>query len=323
MSDGSGMLAGKAVVVTGSGRGIGAACAKGIAAQGASVVVNDVHAAAAEQTAAEIVAAGGTAIAHVADISDWDGAGGLVAACRDRFGKIDGLVNNAALFHVAPVTAIDPGVARGMVDVNVLGPIHCIAHAVKPMLAQGSGAIVNIGSGAHIGMRQLGLYGATKGAVASMVYTWALELEGSGVRINAVFPIGATNLTVNTREYLTERYGVEFEPLPEGPARSAPLVQAPEANSPIVEYLLSDEAADVNGQLLRIAKGQLQIYTHPALLMPAVPCEDWTARGVAERFGAELKQRQQPCGPNWGTEAMPREVDLSGGAWKNHQAAQS
>jgi NAD(P)-dependent dehydrogenase (short-subunit alcohol dehydrogenase family) len=323
MNDRSGMLAGKAVVVTGSGRGIGAACARGIAAQGASVVVNDVNAAAAEETAGAIVAAGGTAFAHVADISDWEGAGGLIAACQDRFGKIDGLVNNAALFHVAPVTTIDPSIARGMVEVNVLGPIHTLAHAVKPMLAQGSGAIVNIGSGAHMGMRQLGLYGLTKGAVASMVYTWALELEGSGVRINGVFPIGATNLTMNTQEYLTNRFGLSFAPPPAGEKRQAPVVQAPEANSPVVEYLLSDEASDVNGQLLRIAKGQLQLYTHPVLLMPAVPCEDWTARGIAERFGAEVKTRQQPCGPNFGTDVMPREVDLSGGAWKNHKVAHS
>jgi NAD(P)-dependent dehydrogenase (short-subunit alcohol dehydrogenase family) len=315
------MLADKAIVVTGSGRGIGAACAKGLARQGASVVVNDVHAAAARDTAAEIEAAGGTAIAHVADISDWQAAGGLIEACLNRFGKIDGLVNNAALFHVAPVTALDPAIARGMVEVNVLGPVHCIAHAVKPMLAQGSGAIVNIGSGAHMGMHSLGLYGMTKGAVASMVYTWALELAGSGVRINGVFPIGATNLTKNTQEYLTDRFGLHFEPEPAASGRSAPLVQAPEANSPVVEYLLSEEAADVNGQLLRIAKGQLQIYTHPVLLMPAIPCPDWTAAGIAARFAAELKHRQQPCGPNWGTEAMPGEVDLSsGGAWKQHKS---
>jgi NAD(P)-dependent dehydrogenase (short-subunit alcohol dehydrogenase family) len=314
------MLAGKAIVVTGSGRGIGAACAKGIAAQGASVVVNDVNAAVAEQTAAEIRAGGGQAFAQVADVSDWSEAGQLIAACQERFGKIDGLVNNAALFHVAPVTALEASIARGMVEVNVLGPVHCIAHAVKPMLAQGSGAIVNIGSGAHLGMRGLGLYGLTKGAVASMVYTWALELQGSGVRINGVFPIGATNLAMNTQEYLTNRYGLSFAPRPEAAQGSPPLVQAPEANSPVVEYLLSDEAADVNGQLLRIAKGQLQIYTHPALLMPAITCDNWTAAGVAERFAAELKQRQQPCGPNWGTDVMPREIDLSGGAWKQHNS---
>jgi NAD(P)-dependent dehydrogenase (short-subunit alcohol dehydrogenase family) len=323
MNDRSGMLAGKAIVVTGSGRGIGAACAKGIARQGASVVVNDVNAAVAEETAAEIEAAGGTAIVHIADVSDWDAAGGLIEACISRFGKIDGLVNNAALFHVAPITALDPKIARGMVDVNVLGPLHCLAHVVKPMLAQGSGAIVNIGSGAHLGMRGLGLYGLTKGAVASMVYTWALELEGSGVRINGIFPIGATNLAMNTQEYLTNRFGLSFEQESASKGRTAPLIQAPEANSPVVEYLLSDEAADVNGQLVRVAKGQLQFYTHPVLLMPNTPCEDWTSRGIAERFAAELKQRQQPCGPNWGTSNSPEEVDLSAGAWKQHQSAQA
>lgn len=311
------MLAGKAIVVTGSGRGIGAACAKGIAGQGASVVVNDVDADAARETVAAIRTAGGTAVACVADVSKWDEAGHLIEACTDAFGKIDGLVNNAALFHVARVDNLDPGIVRGMVEVNVLGPIHTIAHAVKVMLAQGSGAIVNIGSGAHMGMHSLGIYGATKGAVASMVYTWALELAGTGVRINSIFPIGATDLATNTKRFLSQRYGVAFPE--EAPAATRnPQMQLPEANSPVVEYLLSDEAADVNGQLLRVAQGQLQLYTHPTLLEPAVPCPDWTARGVAERFGAELKARQVPCGPNWGTDRLPSEVDLTGAAWKSH-----
>src|SRR5690349_12897016 len=93
------MLEGKAVVITGSGRGIGAACAKGVARQGASVIVNDVDAKLAEETVAAISAAGGTAVACVADITDWDQAGRLIDRCVAAFGKIDGLVNNAALFH--------------------------------------------------------------------------------------------------------------------------------------------------------------------------------------------------------------------------------
>src|SRR5690242_13315833 len=144
------VLAGKAVVITGSGRGIGAACAKGAARQGAAVIVNDIDAGPAEETVAAIEAEGGTAVACVADITDWDEAGRLIQSCIDNFGKIDGLVNNAALFHSARLEAMDPKAARALVDVNVIGPLYVTGHAIKPMLAQGSGSIVNVISGAHM-----------------------------------------------------------------------------------------------------------------------------------------------------------------------------
>src|SRR5262245_52662001 len=183
------MLEGKAVVITGSGRGVGAACARGVAAQGASVIVNDIDGEEAEYIASEIQRAGGTALACPADVSDWEQAGRLIETCLEKFGRIDGLVNNAALVHTAPVTAVDPRQARALVDANVLGPIHCTGHAVKPMVAQRSGSIVNVVSAAHLGIPNMGIYAATKGAVASMVYAWAMELEGSGVRVNGLSPL--------------------------------------------------------------------------------------------------------------------------------------
>ena len=203
------MLEGKAVVVTGAGRGIGAACAAGVGRQGARVVVNDVDAEEAEQTARAIKAQGGTAISCVADISDWEQAGKLIEACISAFGRIDGLVNNAALYHIGRVDAFNPLVARALVEVNVLGPMYCTGHAVKAMLAQRSGSIVNVVSGAHMGMPGMGIYGATKGAVASMVYTWAMELSGSGVRVNALSPFGATNILGNSNRQLRQRYGID------------------------------------------------------------------------------------------------------------------
>src|SRR5262245_52528445 len=102
------MLKGKAIVVTGAGRGIGAACAKGVARQGASVVVNDIDAGEAERTAQSIIAEGGTAIGHAADVSDWEEAGRLINSCISTFGKIDGLVNNAALYHIGSIDTLDP-----------------------------------------------------------------------------------------------------------------------------------------------------------------------------------------------------------------------
>ncbi len=297
-----GMLEGKAVVITGSGRGIGAACAMGAARQGASVVVNDVDADVADASAAAIRDAGGTAIACVADITDWDEAGRLIASCIDAFGRIDGLVNNAGLFHMNKAWDFDPKAARALFEVNVLGTMHCAAQAVKPMIAQGTGSIVNVVSGAHMGIDSLGIYGATKGAVASMVYGWAVDLAGTGVRINGLSPFGNTRMAEHTSAYrrsigATDRSG-KFQPA--------------EANSPLVEYLLSDRAEGVSGQLVRIDSGEIQLYTHPALLVPPLYRETWTAAEIADAFDGDLRERLVPVGV-LGMEQGP--VPLTSGFW--------
>jgi NAD(P)-dependent dehydrogenase (short-subunit alcohol dehydrogenase family) len=310
------MLKGKAILITGAGRGIGAACARGIGRQGAQVVVNDIDGEQAEQTAQAIVEAGGTAVACAGDVSNWDDAGKLIETCIATFGRIDGLVNNAALYHIGGVETLDPVISRAMVEVNVLGPMYCTGHAVRPMLAQGSGSIVNVVSGAHMGMRGMGIYSATKGAVASMVYTWALELEGSGVRVNALSPFGATDILENSARQLEKRYGVA--PGAMGAPVSNIVIQPPEANSPVVEFLLSDAAAEVSGQLIRIDSGELQLYTHPALLLPSVKRESWDAEAVAQAFAEDLAQRQVRCGV-LGMETLP--VDLNSGHWKRKEQA--
>ena len=301
------ILEGKAIVITGSGRGIGAACAKGCARRGAAVVINDVDPVDANDTAAAIVAEGGEAIACVADVAKWEEARRLIDTCISTFGKIDGLVNNAALYHAARIEAFDPVAARSLVEANVLGPLNCTGYAVKPMLAQKSGSIVNVVSGAHMGIPNLGIYGATKGAVASMVYTWALELAGSGVRVNALSPFAATRIA------LPDRRG----PIPEEMAKQLALLPPPKANSPVVEFLLSDLAKNVNGQLVRIDRGELQLYTHPALLLPSVTRAEWTAELVAQAFENDFKDRQVPCGVR-GMKELP--VELQSGYWKRAKA---
>ncbi|HTV95474.1 MAG TPA: SDR family oxidoreductase [Steroidobacteraceae bacterium] len=301
------ILAGKAVVITGSGRGIGAACAKGCARRGAAVVVNDIDPVDANDTAAAIVAEGGEAVACVADVSVWEEAGRLIDTCISTFGKIDGLVNNAALYHAARIDAFDPAAARSLLEANVLGPLYCTGRAIKPMLAQQGGSIINVVSGAHMGIANLGIYGATKGAVASMVYTWALELAGTGVRVNGLSPFGATRIA------LRDRRG----PIPEEMAKQLALLPPPEANSPVVEFLLSDLAKSVNGQLVRIDRGELQLYTHPALLLPSVTRREWTAELVAQAFESDFKDRQVPCGVR-GARELP--VELQSGYWTRGKA---
>ena len=167
------------------------------------------------------------------------------------------------------------------------GTIFCAAHAVKPMLAQGSGSIVNVTSGAHLGMPTMGIYGGSKGAVASLTYTWAMELEGSGVRVNALSPFGVTRMMDAQAAY---------RPGDETNRERLARIQPPEANSPVVEFLLSDRAAGINGQIVRIDKGELSLYVHPAIQIPPATRDSWTLEDVANAFDADLRRRLVPCG---------------------------
>ncbi len=156
-----GVLDGKAVIVTGAGQGLGRAYALDAAAEGASVVVNDIDAAAAEKVAAEIAGAGGRAAPVVGSVADWDRAGELVGACLKEYGAVDGLVNNAGVLNLTPPWDESETSIRRVVEVNLLGALFVGTHAVRVMVDQGSGSIVNITSSAQLGLSTMGTYGAT------------------------------------------------------------------------------------------------------------------------------------------------------------------
>ncbi|MGE0388023.1 MAG: SDR family NAD(P)-dependent oxidoreductase [Gammaproteobacteria bacterium] len=282
-----GPLNGKAVIITGSGRGIGAACAKYIARLGGAVVVNDVDATEAEATAAAIRSAGGKAVAHVADITSWSAAGGLIDRCVSEFGAIDGLVNNAGLFSMGRLDEMTDGGLRRLLEVNVVGTANCAAHAVKPMLARGTGSIVNVTSGAHMGIPGMSAYGATKGAVASFTYTWAMELQGTGVRVNAMSPLAETRMGEESTAYARAR-GIDL------PKRTD--MPGPEANAPLIAFLVSDDARNVTGQIVRIEGRQLGLVAHPGIALPVIDRDAWDFESVRDAFRDSLAARQLPLG---------------------------
>ncbi|HVY86170.1 MAG TPA: SDR family oxidoreductase [Caulobacterales bacterium] len=275
----------KAVIVTGAGQGIGEATAKLAASLGASVLVNDVNATAAETVAAAIRDEGGSAHAEAADISKWASGQALVEACVKRFGKLDGLVNNAGLFLISSLAEASEADFTRTMAVNLVGAAACAQAAAKYMTARGAGAIVNIVSGAQCGMLGLGAYGASKGALASLTYSWALELAGSGVRMNAVSPMANTQMAHKTRDYLS---GLAV-PLPD-------TVPPASANAPAICYLLSDASAGVHGQVVRIDGGVLALMTHPAIIAPVLQRTEWSIDAVAEAFESSLSKGQQRLG---------------------------
>ncbi len=256
-------VVGKAVIVTGAGQGLGRAYAHDLAAAGAQVVVNDVDAAAAEAVVAEIAAAGGRAVAATGSVAEWATAGELVGAALDTFGRLDGLVNNAGLFYVAEPDEEDPEAAREMVEINVLGTLYCGLQAIRQMVRGGGGSIVNDTSGAQAGMRRRGTYGATKGATASLTYSWALDLADRGIRVNAISPIARTAMV----EYGIAR-GERGTDIP------------PERVAPLVTYLISDDSRDVTGRLIRLEGPELSVLSRPGAQRRTVRAEAWDHAGL-------------------------------------------
>lgn len=183
-------LTGRVAIVTGAARNIGRAIAVGLGCQGASVVVNvQSSQAEAEQTAQQIVQAGGQALVHMADVSTPEGAQGLIDATVSRFGGIDILVNNAAVRREARFDELDWQQWRTVLGVILDGSYLC-AYAATPYLRQSTaGSIVNIGgmsahsgshSRAHVMTAKMGLVGLTRAL--------ACDLSDSGVTSNCVVP---------------------------------------------------------------------------------------------------------------------------------------
>lgn len=280
------MLKDKAIVITGSGRGIGAATAARAAALGARVVVNDIDADVAEQSAETIRQAGGQAVAIAADIASYDDAERLIAGCVAAFGRIDGLVNNAGLFRMARLDEIDARHIEALFSVNVAGAAYCASHAARRMIAQGAGAIVNIVSGAQMGIPTMGGYGATKGALATFTYAWAAELGGHGIRVNAVSPMADTRMVDTTMAY-QESHGLPVFPREQPSAAS---------NAPAVCFLLSDAAEGINGQVLRSEGRQITLVSHPMITDPTLERDSWDEAAIAAAFDQTLRARLCPIG---------------------------
>ncbi|MEU5834694.1 glucose 1-dehydrogenase [Streptomyces diacarni] len=185
-------LSGRVAVVTGAARGQGAAHARILAAAGASVVLTDVQ----EADGAELAAAIGTATRRtdaalfvrqdVSRAADWDR---VVATATERYGRLDVLVNNAALWHTAPVGEESEEWFRTLLDVNLLGPFLGVRAVLPAMREAGGGSVVNISSTAGLaGIPGHAAYGATKFGLRGMTRSAALDVAADGVRVNTVHP---------------------------------------------------------------------------------------------------------------------------------------
>lgn len=272
-----GVLDGKAVIVTGAGQGLGRAYALDAAAEGASVVVNDIDGAAAEKVVAEIAEAGGRAVPVVGSVADWDRAGDLVAVSLKEYGALDGLVNNAGVLNLTRPWDESEKSIRRVVEVNLLGALFVGTHAVRAMMDQGSGSIVNITSSAQLGLSTMGTYGATKGGLASLTYSWSVDLAGYFIRVNAYAPVARTAMA-------------DMSPV------LPPDIPDPADNAAIVAYLLSDLSDGITGQVVQRRGNRLVVLAHPRLTEHGAEADAWTVGTVVEQFDPVLRHHHEPVG---------------------------
>lgn len=243
-------LAGKVAVVTGASRGIGAAIAKRLAADGAKVVVNYATSqGAATEVVAAIKAAGGEAVAVKADMGKPAEIPTLFAAAKQHFGKLDILVNNAAIMQRAFLPDVTAELIDTHFNVNVRGYLLCAKAAAEMMTA--GGCIINVGSAiSRMAYPGAVVYTATKGAIDVMTRVLAAELGPKGIRANVLAP-GSTITDMNS-----ERSGKTQEEAEQEIAMTALRRQGlPEDIAGAAAFLCTDDARWVTGTWLDVSGG--------------------------------------------------------------------
>lgn len=229
---------GRVAVVTGAGAGLGRSHALQFGERGAAVVVNDVSAGRAEQTAAEIVAAGGSAVANTDDVATAEGGSAIIDATVSAFGRVDVLVNNAGIVRDRAFHNLTDDELDAVLDVHVRGAFNVTRPAWRLMREAGYGRVVFTSSAAGLwGNFGQSNYSTAKAGLLGLTQTLAIEGAKNGVQANVIAPVAATAMTEGLLGKLTD-------------------VADPALVSPAVLWL-SHESCDATGHVYTVAGGRI------------------------------------------------------------------
>ncbi|WP_018133306.1 3-oxoacyl-ACP reductase FabG [Effusibacillus pohliae] len=244
----------RVAIVTGSGRGIGAATVQRLAEEGAKVTVTDINAEACEETAAAIRAAGGEAIAIACDITNRQAVEEMVQKTVDTFGRLDILVNNAGVIRDNLVHKMTDDDWDTVMNVHLKGAFFASQAAQRFMVPQRYGKIVNFSSTSALGNRGQLNYATAKAGIQGFTKTLAIELGKFNINVNAVAPgFIETDMTRAT----AERMGITFEELKQAAAERSLLGRTgkPIDVANAVLFFVSDESSFITGQVLYVRGG--------------------------------------------------------------------
>ena len=278
-----GMMDGRAVLVTGAGRGVGRGIALELAKAGAAVVVNDLgvsitgenaEGSPAEQVAAEIKALGGKAVANHDSVADWDGACAMVKSAVDNFGRIDAVVNNAGNLRDVYFHKMSPEDFDAVIAVHLKGSFNTSRAAAPFFKEQGSGAYVHMTSTSGlVGNFGQANYSAAKLGIVGLSKSIALDMQRFGVRSNAVAPFAWTRM-IDSIPTDTPEQQKRVDGLKKLDANKI---------APFIVALCSDQGAKVTGQIFAMRNNEIFLFSQPRPIRAAHTADGWTPETVAER----------------------------------------
>jgi NAD(P)-dependent dehydrogenase (short-subunit alcohol dehydrogenase family) len=292
------LLKGRNAVVTGAGRGIGRGMAIALAAEGANVVVNDPGVAAdgtgfdkspADEVADAIRSQGGTAIPNYDTVATVEGGENIIKTCVDNFGRIDILVNNAGILRDRMIFNMTEQEWDDVIAVHLKGHFACTKPAAVLMRQQRYGRIVNFSSISGLrGNTGQANYGAAKAGIAGFTRVVARDLGRYGVTCNCIAPAAATRLTATVPDAAAAIRAQRGITQPTLATAAGPAERAPEHIAPMVVYLCTDHAWNINGQIFHVGGGTISLAATETPVHSIIKSGKWTLQELAQVVPTEL-----------------------------------